>query len=183
MPNIADLMNKVSKVERGTLADDLTVTDDVAVGGDLDVTGSLTVDGTLTVTGALTVSGALTGARPVEATTAETSVLTAAMSGKVFVQTRASTTVTYSLPAAAAGLFFTFICGHASSEILITPVAGDAIVTKIHSAQDGTALAPAAGTGIKNTALSNVIGDSITLVALDGTTWYGTSIIGLWASQ
>jgi hypothetical protein len=104
-------------------------------------------------------------------------------SGKVFVQTRSSTTVTYTLPAAAAGLTYTFVCGHANSEILITPAAGDAIVTKIHAAQDGTALAPAAGTGIKNTAATNVAGDSITLVCLDGTTWYGTSIVGLWASQ
>lgn len=121
--------------------------------------------------------------RPVAATTAETEAVTADESGKVFVQTRSSTTVTYSLPAAAAGLTYTFVCGHADSEILITPVTGDAIVTKIHAAENGTALAPAAGTGIKNTAATNVAGDSITLVCLDGTTWYGTALIGLWASQ
>lgn len=121
--------------------------------------------------------------RPVAATTAETEDVTAAESGKTFVQTRSSTTVTYSLPAAAAGLEYTFVCGHADSEILITPAAGDAIVTKIHAAENGTALAPTAGTGIKNTAATNVAGDFIRLTCLDGTTWYGTGMAGLWASQ
>ena len=118
-----------------------------------------------------------------EAQTAETKTVTVAESGSVFVQTRSSTTVTYTLPAAAPGLEYTFVCGHAGSEILITPASGDAIVTKIHAAQDGTALAPAAGTGIKNTAATNVAGDFIKLVSLDGTTWYGVGMAGLWASQ
>lgn len=118
-----------------------------------------------------------------EAQTAETKTVTVAESGSVFVQTRSSTTVTYTLPAAAPGLEYTFVCGNASSEILITPASGDAIVTKIHAAQDGTALAPAAGTGIKNTAATNVAGDFIKLVALDETTWYGVGMAGLWASQ
>jgi hypothetical protein len=137
---------------------------------------------TVTVTGALT-AGTIAGPRLVEAVTAETETVSASESGKVYVQTRSSTTVTFTLPAAAAGLTYTFVCGHANSEILITPASGDAIVTKIHAAQDGTALAPAAGTGIKNTAATNVAGDSITLVALDDTTWYGVAQIGLWASQ
>lgn len=121
--------------------------------------------------------------RPVAAITAETEAVTVDESGKVFIQTRASTTVTYQLPAAEAGLEYTFVCGNAGSEILITPASGDAIVTKIHAAQDGTALAPAAGTGIKNTAATNVAGDFIRLTCLDGTTWYGTGMAGLWASQ
>jgi hypothetical protein len=138
---------------------------------------------TLEVDGLATFEAGIAGPETVEATTAETEAVTAAESGKVFVQTRSSTTVTYTLPAATAGLTYTFVCGNAASEILITPATGDAIVTKIHAAQDGTALAPAAGTGIKNTAATNVAGDAITLVALDSTTWYGTSIVGLWASQ
>lgn len=149
--------------------------------GEATFTGSLEVTGDLQVGGSLTDTGG--SVKQVAATTADTEDVTATESGKVFVQTRSSTTVTYSLPAAAAGLTYTFVCGHADSEILITPVSGDAIVTKIHAAENGTALAPAAGTGIKNTAATNVAGDSITLTALDGTTWYGTSLIGLWASQ
>jgi hypothetical protein len=118
-----------------------------------------------------------------EDVTAETEAVDAAESGKVYVQTRSSTTVTFTLPAAAAGLTYTFVCGHASSEILITPASGDAIVGKTHGAQDATGLAPAAGTGIKNTAATNVVGDHCTLVALDTTTWYMTSVAGVWASQ
>jgi hypothetical protein len=121
--------------------------------------------------------------RNTEAQTGETKTVTVAESGSVFVQTRASTTVTYTLPAAAPGLEYTFVCGHADSEILVTPATGDAIVTKIHAAENGTALAPAAGTGIKNTAATNVAGDFVRLVALDGTTWYGVGMAGLWASQ
>jgi len=165
--------------------DELATDKAVDLDSTLNVAGAVTLQSTVAVTGAITATGGISGGitLPVEATTAETEAPSAAESGKVFVQTRSSTTVTYTLPAAAAGLTYTFVCGHADSEILITPAAGDAIVTKIHAAQDGTALAPAAGTGIKNTAATNVAGDSITLVALDATTWYGTSIIGLWASQ
>ena len=75
-------------------------------------------------------TGALNSYRPVAAITEETEAVTADESGKVFVQTRSSTTVTFSLPAAQAGLEYTFVCGNASSEILITPATGDAIVTK-----------------------------------------------------
>jgi hypothetical protein len=173
---------------------------DNTVVGNNTFSGANTFSGTTTVSGSLVASGGVTGdvtgnltgnvtgalsstTLPVEATTAETEAVSAAESGKVFVQTRSSTTVTYTLPAAAAGLTYTFVCGHADSEILITPQSGDAIVTKIHAANDGTALAPAAGTGIKNTAGTNVAGDFIRLVALDGTTWYGVGMTGVWASQ
>jgi hypothetical protein len=118
-----------------------------------------------------------------EAVTAETEIVDAAESGKVYVQTRTSTTCTFTLPAAVAGLTYTFVCGHANSEILITPATGDAIVGKAHGAENAGGLAPAAGTGIKNTAASNVVGDHCTLVALDTTTWYMTSVAGVWASQ
>jgi hypothetical protein len=118
-----------------------------------------------------------------EAVTDETEAVDAAESGKVYVQTRSSTTCTFTLPAAAAGLTYTFVCGHASSEILITPATGDAIVGKAHGAENAGGLAPAAGTGIKNTAATNVVGDHCTLVALDTTTWYMTSVAGVWAAQ
>jgi hypothetical protein len=114
--------------------------------------------------------------------------LTAAETGHVFLATAASGTQTFTLPAAAAGLMYTFVCGHASGEILITPATGDAIRTMAFGAigadADTAAVAPAAGTGIKNTAATNVIGDNITLLALDGTTWQGLGIaVGIWASQ
>jgi len=143
---------------------------------------TLSVAGETTLTGAVTVTGAVAAPRPVENVTANKAV-TAAASGTMFVNTKGSATTTFTLPAAAAGLTYTFVEGNAAGEILITPAAGDAIVGKIHAAQDGTALAPAAGTGIKNTAATNVAGDTITLVALDTTTWYAVAQTGLWASQ
>lgn len=175
-------MPKFVRQGDNTLIGNNTFTGTNTFSGSLVASGGVTGDVTGNLTG--NVTGALTSSTvPVEATTAETEIISTGESGKVFVQTRSSTTVTYTLPAAAAGLTYTFVCGHADSEILITPASGDAIVTKIHAAENGTALAPAAGTGIKNTAATNVAGDSITLTALDGTSWYGTSIIGLWASQ
>jgi hypothetical protein len=138
---------------------------------------------TLEVDGIATFEQGISAPRSVAANSGATKLVTSLESGSMFVQTASTGTTTYTLPAATAGLTYTFVCGNAGGEILITPATGDAIVSKIHSAQDGTALAPAAGTGIKNTAATNVAGDSITLTALNNTTWYGTSIIGLWASQ
>lgn len=154
----------------------------------IQTTGNLTAGGTLAVTGAATFSstaafsGAVNLLTNVESVNADKTV-TAAMSGRMFVDVKGSATTTFTLPAAAAGLTYTFVCGDAAGEILITPATGDAIVTKTHPANDGAALAPAAGTGIKNTAATNVAGDHITLVALDGTTWYGVAQAGVWASQ
>jgi hypothetical protein len=138
---------------------------------------------TLEVDGLVSFESAVTAPVAVEANAGATKAVAVEESGKVFVQTASTGTTAYTLPAAAPGLKYTFVCGNANGEILINVATGDAIVTKIHAAQDGTALAPAAGTGIKNTAATNVAGDSITLVALNDTTWYGTSLIGLWASQ
>ncbi|MHC4557766.1 MAG: hypothetical protein ACYS80_10740 [Planctomycetota bacterium] len=139
--------------------------------------------GGVNIDGPVEIAGALTAVLMTEAVTAETEAVSATESGKVYVQTRTSTTVTFTLPEAAAGLTYTFVCGHADSEILITPQTDDAIVTKTHAAEDGAALAPAASTGIKNTAATNVAGDQITLVALDAVTWYGVAQAGIWASQ
>lgn len=142
---------------------------------EIDDEGDLSITGTFNFTGG--------EVKKVESITAATEAVSEADSGKVFVDNLGSGTTTFTLPAARAGLEYTFVCGSAAGEILITPASGDAIVTKIHAAENGTALAPAAGTGIKNTAATNVAGDFIKLVALDGTTWYGVGMAGLWASQ
>lgn len=128
----------------------------------------------------VSITGTISAKRPVESISADTTVTTAD-SGKMFVDVKGSATTTFTLPAAAAGLTYTFVCGDADGEILVTPATADAIVTKVTAT--GAALAPTAGTGIKNTAASNVAGDTITLTALDGTTWYGTALTGTWASQ
>lgn len=118
--------------------------------------------------------------RSVGATTADTATYTDADSGKIVIATKGSATQTFTLPAAAAGLEFTFVCGHASGEILIDQAGSEVINCK--ASEGGAAVATAAGTGIKNTAATNVLGDSITLVS-DGTSWYATNQSGIWASQ
>ena len=157
--------------------------------GNNTLVGNNTFTGTNTFTGPVVASGGITGnvtggaTRLVAAQATGTKAVSAAESGTMFVNTQGASTTTFTLPSAAAGLTYTFVESNASGEILITPASGDAIVGKIHAAQDGTAMAPAAGTGIKNTAATNVAGDSITLVALNDTTWYVVAQTGLWASQ
>lgn len=115
--------------------------------------------------------------------TTATYTLTAAETGKVFVGTRSSATQTYTLPTTpAAGTTFTFVCGDAGGEILITPAAAEKISCKA-TVDAGANVAPAAGTGIKNTAATNVKSDMISLM-FDGTdTWWMTAQSGIWASQ
>lgn len=147
------------------------------------VTGNYTFSGTTTISSLSATSFSPTSTVfPVESISADEAV-SASESGKMYVDVKGSATTTFTLPAASAGLEYTFVCGNASGEILITPATGDAIVGKTHGAENGTGIAPAAGTGIKNTAATNVVGDFCTLRCLDGTTWYMTSVAGVWASQ
>jgi hypothetical protein len=160
----------------------------VALGSTLSVTGSVTMDSTLAVTGAVTSTGAVSGPRFFQTdASAATITVTAAQSGGTFLATKGSATQTYTLPAVAAGLRYTFICGHASGEILIDQAASEVITITSFAAvgvdADTGIIATAAGTGIKNTAATNAIGDSITLIS-DGTGWYSIGIgSGIWASQ
>ncbi len=164
--------------------------------GDVATTGALSVTGASTLTGAVAANGGLStttvaatgiisgGLRQIISAASGSTQLTAAQSGALVVNTGTSSTTTFVLPSAAAGLNFCFVeDGDAAGELLVNPYAGDVIVGKIHAAQDGTALVTAAGAGIKNTAATNVRGDGACLVALDGTTWHMTSVIGLWAAQ
>lgn len=119
-----------------------------------------------------------------ETTTADTDTLTAADSGKVFVCTKGSATQTFTLPTAAtlAGMEVTFVCGSAAGEILINPNAADQISIK-GLVDHSTSVKPAAGTGVKNTAATNVLGDHVTLVSDGVNTWHEVSGAGIWASQ
>lgn len=151
--------------------------------GDNTLIGNNTFTGTNTFSGPTVLSGATGVVLNSEAVSGASETVSASESGKLYVQTASSGTTTFTLPSAAAGLWYSFVCGHASGEILINPASGDAIVGKTHGAENGTGIAPAAGTGIKNTAATNVVGDFCTLTCLDGTTWYMTSVAGVWASQ
>jgi hypothetical protein len=111
-----------------------------------------------------------------------TVAITAAVNNKVFIATKASATQTFTLPAAStAGLQYTFICGNAGGEIKILGSAGDTINCK--AANAGASVSVAADTGIKNTAATNVLGDTITLVSDGVTNWYGIAQSGIFASN
>jgi hypothetical protein len=123
---------------------------------------------------------AMIGLNAVTATAADTLTLTAEDSGRIVFATKTSATQTFTLPAVAAGLNFTFCAQSAAGEMLINPTGSVVINTK--AANAGAAVATAAGTGIKNTAATNVVGDFVTLVC-DGTAWWTTNISGIFASQ
>lgn len=124
------------------------------------------------------------GTKNTGATTAATATLTGEDSGATIVGTASSGTQVFTLPSAAVpGRRFTFVCGHASGEILVNPITGQNIVGKTHGAENATGISTANDAGIKNTAATNVVGDFCTLVSAGGTTWYMTSVAGIWAAQ
>ena len=123
---------------------------------------------------------AMAGLRNVVSTGAATLTLADSQSHCVVLATKSSATQTFTLPAVQAGLEYTFICGHASGEILINPTGS--VVFNIKASEAGAAVATAAGTGVKNTAATNILGDKITLIS-DGVAWYGLDQSGIWASQ
>ena len=115
---------------------------------------------------------------------AATLTLTTADRDRVFLDTLGSGPTAFTLPTAASmpGASATFINGDAAGEILITPNAADQISAK-GLVDHSTSVKPAAGTGIKNTAATNVLGDHITLVSDGVNTWHEVSGAGIWASQ
>ena len=106
-------------------------------------------------------------------------------SGALVVATKTSSTQTFTLPAATeAGWTFTFKVGNGAEagEIKIDPAGSDVIQCKATN-DSGAEVRTAGGTGIKNTAATNVDGDYITLVADGVITWHTVAQSGIWASQ
>lgn len=140
----------------------------VASGG---VTGNVTGDVTGTVTGTVvgykrnTASSAAVGA---------TVVLTAADSGKVLINASTSGSPSWTLPTAADGLWFTFVCANATAGFTVT---GGTM--KFKTTATGTALS---GTTLTNTQGTAVVGDTITIVC-NGTNWYMVSQSGIFAAS
>ena len=104
------------------------------------------------------------------------------MSGRVYVATGTSGDQTFLLPRAyPQGQEFTFVSNGGGSQILITPRATDNIIAK--ASEGGASVAPAAGTGIKNTTGTTIKDDRIRLVSDGGIAWYTLEQSGTWASQ
>ena len=153
------------------------------VAGTKTFSGTNTHSGGNTFSGAVTFTGATVGVRQdVEILASGNKTVTAAMSGRVFVATLGSGTQTFTLPVATTvGLVYTFVCGDAAGEILVTPNAADTI--SIKASEGGANVTPAAGTGVKNTGASNVKNDHLTLVADGVSAWYTIAESGTWATQ
>lgn len=134
-----------------------------------------------------TIAAPISAARPSIVTTAATRTLLASECGAVIVSNATSGTQIFTLPAISnVGCMFTFIAGDAGTEIQWkTPAVATCVIT--HFAAVGvdadTAIVTDASCegGIKNTAATNAIGDSITIIS-DGTRWLGVGIAsGIWA--
>lgn len=136
-----------------------------------DVTGATGIFTNLTLTNPL--SGPTS--RPVSqsALVGATVVLTAAQSGSVLINRSTSGSPSWTLPTAAAGLYFTFVVSNVTAGFTVT---GGTIKAK--TTATGTAIS---GTTLTNTQGTAVVGDTITLVC-DGTNWVMTSQSGIFAA-
>jgi hypothetical protein len=138
----------------------------------VDTVGDFTIAGALTLDGAVTLTGGQLLPAP-EVGIDDTIDVGTFPSGTVFVATKTSATQTYTLPTAAPGLTYTFVAGHADGEIIIKPSAASQTIT-------GVGFAVTHPAGIENAAGTNVVGDTVTLVAVSATAWYATVTIGTW---
>lgn len=142
-------------------------------------TDNLTVGGTSTFTGAATftaapvLSGGIKKTVTQSALVGATVVLTAADSGGVFINRSTSGSPSWTLPTAAAGLYYTFYVANVTAGFTVT---GGTIKAK--TTATGTAIS---GTTLTNTQATAVVGDNITLVC-DGTNWVAVSQSGIFAA-
>lgn len=109
-------------------------------------------------------------------------------SNVVFLANKSSGSHTFTLPPAGTsgplyrnGLVYTFVLGNTGTQLLVTPAGTDKIVMKV--SEGGASLAPAGGTGVKNTTATHVLGDRLTLVSNGVDTWIAIEQSGTWASQ
>lgn len=134
---------------------------------------------TLTVGGAASFAVAPTG--PDISTTASsalvgaTVVLTAADSGKTLINASTSGTPSWTLPTAANGLVFSFVCGNTTAGFTVTNG-----VIHLKTSASGTVLTST--TTITNTQATAIVGDTITIVC-DGTAWWMTAQSGIFAAS
>lgn len=133
-------------------------------------TGSVTA-ASITSTAAVTAptvrptsSSALVGA---------TVVLTAADSGKVLINRSTSGSPSWTLPAAADGLYFTFLVSNTTAGFTVT---GGTIFARASATG-----ASVTGTTLTNTQGTAVIGDTVTLVC-NGTDWRAIAQMGIFAA-
>lgn len=145
----------------------------------LNTLENVSIGGTLAVTGATTFTVAPSGptVRPTSssALVGATVVLTAADSGKVLINRSTSGSPSWTLPAGADGLYFTFYTANTTAGFTVT---GGTIFARASATG-----ASVTGTTLTNTQGTAVVGDTITLV-YDSTssTWKGIAQCGVFAA-
>lgn len=137
----------------------------------IDTSGNTSFPGTVTFASAP--SGPVVRNVSQSALVGATVVLTAAESGSVLINRSTSGSPSWTLPTAAAGLWYTFYVANVTAGFTVT---GGTIKAK--TSATGTAIS---GTTLTNTQGTAVIGDTITLVC-DGTNWVAVSQSGIFAA-
>lgn len=107
------------------------------------------------------------------ATVGATVALTAAQSGQTFYNVATSGSPSWTLPTAANGLEYTFVCANTTAGFTVT---GGTIWAK--ASATGASIT---GTTLTNTQATAVKGDTITLQC-DGTVWWMTAQSGIFAA-
>jgi hypothetical protein len=156
------------------VVDDVTINDALTVNGRTEITGAASIGGDLTVTGYLqadSASGISVTTGPLfyyiddTAVTTDTT-LVATNAGTVYHNTGAGGAIVLTLPAAAEGINFCFYTAVAEN-FDINPAEADQIAHLTNSAGDA----------IRNA----TIGDSVCLLAIDGTYWIPLQETGTWS--
>ena len=126
---------------------------------------------------------------PVIIPSAAARTISAAETGSVFIVTSETVVQVLTLPRAGripVGTHFSFIYGASTAGTgsldIIPESSADTLLIKA-TEDAGASIAPAAGTGITNTAGTHVIGDHITLVSDGVSQWYMAGESGIWASR
>lgn len=139
----------------------------------LAVTGVATFTAAPVFSAAPSFSGGQTQPVQLSALAGATVVLTAAMSGNLLINRSTSANPSWTLPTAAAGLWYDFLVSNVTTGFTVT---GGTIFAKASATG-----ASVTGTTLTNTQGTAVIGDYIRLVC-DGTSWRGTAQTGVFAA-
>jgi len=143
------------------------------------LSGVTTVSGAASFTSTVAFTAAPTGSGTTRtqnsATVGATVVLTAADDEKVLINVSTSGSPSWTLPTAAAGLAFTFVCGNTTAGFTVTGG-----VVHLKTSATGTALTST--TTVTNTQSTAVVGDSLQIVC-DGTNWWAIAQTGIFAAS
>lgn len=145
----------------------------VTFGSTLAVTGTSNFTGAATFSAAPSFSGGQTQPITQSALVGATVALTAAMSGGLFINRSTSGSPSWTLPTAAAGLWYDFLVANVTTGFTVT---GGTIFARANP--NGASVT---GTTLTNTQGTAVIGDGLRLIC-DGTSWRSFGQNGIFAA-